>query len=247
MGLRVKAVSVSAAIMLTGACSTSGSGLTALPTRFPSRVASTTGSTATPSAGALIAAARNAMMSSTAVHVSGEMDQIQGTFDVRLGRDHAQGSLTFAGDTLRFIALPDRVYVKAPARLYLRAVPVSARAKIPTNIGKLWITAPVGSSLFAGVRMYSTKQDFLVATERLLAESNWTLGDPQIVNGVSAATISNPTANVTVLAHGIHYPVMVDDLSKGRYASLRFDSWNKDSVPSRPAANQVLDISRLGG
>jgi hypothetical protein len=168
-----------------------------------------------------------------------------GNIDLHLGSHSAKGTQSLGGVTVRFVAVNDTMYVKAPASVYTESLPRAQRARVNALVRGKWVKAP--GSAFPGVATYSSAQGFLAPILKLLrGDSNWTRGDVMKMNGVAAVQLTNPARTFYVPAHGLAYPVELVYYASGEI-SISFDSWMQKISVAAPPPSQVVDLSELAG
>ena len=255
MGRRIHVIAaVSAVLVVAAACSSSGSGgAPGNSSSAPSSRASSSSSSAgrgsdnsALSAKELVTSAISAMTSAASMHVTGEGPAP--TFerlDLHLGPSKAAGTLTDFEDRkkiVRFRVINDTAYVLAPDSAYRNLATGAQRERILALVHGKWVKGSIGSSLWASVEMYSSKQRFLSSNlKKLTSASDWTKGAPETDNGVATATVTCPDGTLYVAKSGTAYPVEFRTTDGG----YSFGSWNEPFSVSAPPSAQVVDLSKL--
>jgi hypothetical protein len=196
---------------------------------------------ASKSAAQIIAAARSAALSASAVHVSGRITS--GGSPITLDLDliaprGGRGTLTDNGLGFELIQIGGTVYIKGSAAFYTRIAGPTAAQLLQGR----WLKAPTASGQFSSIASLTDLNRLLSAD--LPDPRHLTKGKSTKLGGTPAIAVTDTAKGETVLVAttGRPYPLQLLKSGKGG-GQISLDRWNEPISLSAPANS--IDITRL--
>jgi hypothetical protein len=229
--------------LLAGCTSaTKSSGTGASSAADDSTSASAASDLSTLSAAELLARAKAAVNAADQVHLksaskagSGEVD-----FDLGFVKNDATGFLSIGGNKVAILVVAGTTYFKGTDAFWKAQAPTKAAAII-TLINGRWIKAnPNDSSSSALISLASRKS---IVSTYLVPDGSTTKGAAQIINGVECLALQSKDGSLFV-AKADARPVEIQRAAN--QGSLTF-SYDGVTIPSVPAASDVIDSGNIGG
>ena len=196
---------------------------------------------ASKSAAQIIAAARSAALSASAVHVSGKITS--GGSPITLDLDliaprGGRGTLTDNGLGFELIQIGGTVYIKGSAAFYTRIAGPTAAQLLQGR----WLKAPTSSGQFSSIASLTDLNKLLNAD--LPDPRHLTKGKSAKLGGTPAIAVTDTAKGETVFVatRGRPYPLQLLKSGKGG-GQISLDRWNERVSLSAPADS--IDITRL--
>jgi hypothetical protein len=240
------AVAVLAATLALGACGGSGgndSGSTGAGSAGPTTTAKPVDNgVAAKTADQILQETQSALRSANSTHVVGKF--VEGTqsvdFDMHLGRDASQGSLTQKGTKLEMIVASGTLYLRG--KQFWEA---NAPQSIADKVGDRWARLPV-TSLREGLAYKDLLNLDSFAANVLKPDGKLTKGKTGTVDGAPAIAISDGSSPLWVATTGPAYPLRLGPEKPS--TSTSFATFSDYNVPlSVTAPGDSVDLSQASG
>ncbi len=233
----MSAVAVSAALLLAGCGSSSGS-------NAASSTAPASNGVADKTADEILAATTAAAKAQTSVHVSGTGTGGSGSvgLDLHLVKGKGgYGSITLAADTLQIVSDGTTVYFKGDKAFWTN----QASAQAATLIGDRWLKAPVTNESFKSLAEFADFEN--TVTGILKPDGSVTKGSTKDVGGTPAIELKSGSGSLWVATTGEPLPLQISSGTAGD--KVTFADWGKavDVTGQVPAEKDTIDLSKLGG
>jgi len=195
----------------------------------------------------ILAKATEALGQAGSVHVKGGgfTEGQQFGLDMKYGPDGANGSVTANGQTIELLRVGSTVYVKA-SEAFWRSTGQAAAAEL---LKGRYLKVPASTPNFAEL---SSLTDLRKNAKELLApDGTVTKAERKTVRGVDAIGLkSSKGGTLYVAVRGEPYPLEVIPGADGKSdetGSLEFLDYGVPVTVTAPPAEQVVDVSKLGG
>jgi hypothetical protein len=189
----------------------------------------------------IVAAARSAALSASAVHVSGRI--VSGGSPITLDMDliaprGGRGRLTDNGLGFELIQIGGSVYIKGSAAFYTHIAGPTAAQLLQGR----WLKAPTSSGEFSSIASLTDLNKLLSAD--LPKTQGLSKGKTTKIHGTPAIAITDATKGETVYVAttGRSYPLQLEKTGKGG-GRISLDRWNERVTLSAPPDS--IDITRL--
>jgi hypothetical protein len=242
-GVRPVAAALAAFAFLAGCGSVSGSGHP--EGSGPSGSAAAANGVADLAAKEILARAQQALGTAKSVHIKGDgfSEGEQFAIDMQYGTGAATGSMTINGQTIELLRIGETVYFKgSPA--FWRSIGGASAAEL---LKGRYLKVPASRPDFAEISSFT---DLTKNSKELLSpDGEISKGQRKTIRGIEAIGLvdSSDGANLYIALQGEPYPLQIVGGKKDDSGSLEFFDYGKPVKVTAPPADQVVDVSKLGG
>ena len=226
-GLALAALAASA---LLGACG--GSASTASPATSSSAASGIDQKTGPE----ISAAAQKAALAAKSVHVKGKA----GTTEIELSIDDsgAVGTVGIPGGKVDLVRVGPKYWIKAEAAFWVKSGVPAATA---TKLNGKFVDVSAQSAQFEG---FASVQKFFGTTSQ---GTKATKGETSTVNGVKVIALKDTDGSTLFVAlEGDPFPIRITNTGANG-GQLDFSDWNVPVKVTAPTADQIIDVTTLGG
>jgi len=246
--IRPLIVAVAAAVLLAGCGGGSGAGGAGSSPTAPTATALAENGVADLPATEILAKAKTALTQASSVHIKGGgvSDGQQFALDMRYGTAGATGSLTINGQVIELLRVGSTAYLKGTEAFWRSSSRSTAVAEL---LKGRYLELPANRPDFAELTSFTDlRKD---AAELVTPEGEITKGGRKTVYGVEAIALdSSKGGTLYVALRGEPYPLQAvssAEAKSGDTGSLDFLDYGVPVTVTAPPADQVVDISKLGG
>ena len=244
--IRTLVASTAAVVILAGCGGTevAGKGAPASPSPSASPTPSDNGVAAL-DAEQILSKAKSALKTADAVRIKGTAgagsDRID--IDMRYADTSAQGTLASAGQPIAIRRIGDTVYIKGSRGFWKSTVPPAA---VELLTGK-WLKGPVTDQRLAGLAELT---DLSKAAEGILKpDGKISKGEKKTIAGTPAIALvssGKDGGKLYIATTGKPYPLQIAPTKATDVGQIDFTEYGKKVAVSPPAAELVIDVSKLG-
>jgi hypothetical protein len=237
---------VTAAALVAGCGSESGSGGGG-STSAPTATTPADNGVAALSAKEILARAQDALGKAESVHIKGGgfSEGEQFALDMRYGTEGATGTLTANGQTIELLRVASTVYMKG-SEAFWRSIGGAQAAEL---LKGRYLKVPSSTPDFAELASFTDLSKN--AAELLKPDGEISKGERKTINGIEAIGLNSSEGGTLYIAtRGEPYPLQVvpsGSSKRDESGSLEFLDYGKPVKVTAPSADEVVDVSKLGG
>src|SRR5215475_13402959 len=246
--VRPLTVAVAAAALLAGCGGGSGAGGAGSSNpAAPTATALAENGVADLPATEILAKAKAALTQASSVHIMGGgfSEGQQFALDMRYGTAGAAGSLTANGQVIELRRVRSTVYLEG-TEAFWRSVRGTAAAEL---LKGRYLEVPANRPDFAELTGFTDLEKN--AAELVMPDGEITKGERRTVHGIEAIALDSSKGGTLYIAlRGEPYPLQAvssAEATSGETGSLDFLDYGVPVTVTAPPADQVVDISKLGG
>lgn len=188
------------------------------------------------SADEILAEATAAAKGASAVHVAGQMEEIE--LDISLVKgEGATGRITQGEGTAEIIVVGDEIYLKGDDAFY-QSIGGDA---VVRALGDRWLKIPAGGDGFESFEQITDMEALIDAALR--PEGSIEKGEVEDVDGTPAIGLTSSERRGTLFVATKGEPLPLKIVGEGDRGEVTFDGWNEPVELEAPT--DVLDIAEL--
>lgn len=198
----------------------------------------------------IVSKSQTAAKAASSVHVKGTVVS-QGesvTIDMRLKKGvGAKGTVAVGNSPVEILRIGDAAYLKASKEFWTQV----ANAAVGAQLADKYVKGSTKDSTFSSFVSFT---DLNAMFDSIFDTSSTSLTkvDGKTIGGRKTVGVKDPDPQsggiLYVATTGKPYPMLIQsDTTSADKGSVSFDEWDQDVTLTTPPADQVLDISQLGG